>query len=317
MPSRSKAPRTSQAPDGTRQRWPRWPRRPAQPGFPKGETVTVVFHGLLAFCYNRRGEGEVGVYNGSEVHQLSLEVWEGTEGKGSLIYSYPVGQASHLAPDLVLEVNGPSLPGVWYYQPSEVFERLSSPQPEEKDFRWIVDLENGEFYGRKLEKNPDAFKPKLRLKHGLFYTYRKTNSTFKVRKAQSGSERPLGQIAHLVGANIYLARGGYAALRLGDQELRFNQRPGKKYEIHFKNDCEGEYEPRHPTDKRRRNDFHCYFEAVDVPPGEEEYELILDRGGRAAGRRVQDLALVGGVEIRSTDDAPCASSGYGKSPGNP
>jgi hypothetical protein len=298
---------------------------------PPNPKVIVLFHGLMAFTYNQSGFCEIGIHNQSLEHELAILVFEvNDESKpAKLIYEYKVGRPGDLPVDVVrIDVKKPSEKGAKFFKPhAGVFNR-QNPSENEGDFRWVLDLEGPEFYNRPLVKKTETLQPRILIKHGVFYTAVKTDSTFK--RSAPFDEEDLGNVAYLIGANIYFEADGQAALRIGKENLVFNYVPdGRKYLVLFLNLCHEQvcdYNEESPI-KERRNDFYLYYKSFDIPSGHEEYELIwTDKPSVSSSEaevktsRFSYLNRLKNVLARlgytlSTDEAPCGGVAFSRSDG--
>src|ERR1044071_525673 len=306
--------------------------------------VLIGFHGLMSFAHHRGGFCEVGIHSTAPNHKLGIFVVEITDifftnlrmqsaaSKPNIVYKY-VGHAASFPEDVVrIEVSKPQTPGVSYYKYAIDAGRSDewAIKGAEYDFRWIIDFENEELYKTQVKKKAGVFRPKLRIKAGVFATLLLTPRRFQFRTPYVESEpRPVG---FFFGASIDLKANGFVAIKIGNQEVLLNK--GKRYYVHIDNGCPRElcaYNPHSPI-KEKRNDFHHYYDVVKGPDYDDECELVCvdcrrdeepDEEGQAAEapslmeqRRsnVEELLELLGV-ILSDDDSPCGATGFGDSGG--
>lgn len=321
---------------------------PATGSFPGGDRFVVLsFHGLMGFAYNQEHRYcEVGVHCKAPHHEFRIEVYEYEVGqkKGKLVYRRKFGKAEYAPMDYIrIDIVNPWARGVNFYMPPsyKIDAQTEEVTADDNDFRLVPDLEGPLFYERRLKKKSGAYKPKMHIKHGTFYTLSSTTKGF--RREAPNDAKPLGKVARIVAANISLNQDGYVALRIGDEEVRLAPEPlsgsppqGKFYIAHFDNSCDQfdcDYKPKSPK-KEKRNDFYLYYETFEIPSDKEEYELHLGQTSAQdeaesgehevtspplADVGVEALTFIASaipfLEARSNDEAPCGGSGYGKSEG--
>lgn len=321
---------------------------PATGSFPGGNRfVLLAFHGLMGFAYNQEHRYcEVGVHCKASHHEFRIEVYEFNVGddKGKLVYKRKFGKAEYAPMDYIrIDIVKPWVRSVNFYMPPnyDINDQNGEVTADDNDFRLVPDLEGPQFYDRRLKKRSGAYKPKMHIKHGTFFTLLPTTREF--RRESPNDEKKLGKIARIVGTSISLKPEGYVALRIGDEELRLSPEElsesppqGKFYLALFDNSCdqrECNYDWK-SAKKEKRNDFYLYYETIEIPPDKEEYELRL--GGTSteakeeskerevanpplADAGVKALTFMAGLipflEEFANDEAPCGGSGYGKSGG--
>lgn len=292
--------------------------------FIEDPTVRIVFTGLLTFCHNKpSGDCEVGVHNASD-HFLHVMVWENDQ----LVQNWTGHAATIATQSYFVYGRGPSVGPVGFYQPTTAFNR-GSGQP--RDFRWIVDLENSEFYGyrggrRSLPKVGQIVKPRVRLNTGLFHTAWRTCREFQRQDihASNGSIIPMGSIASYLGVNIKLGTSDSAVISLpGYSNPMITAQ--KKYYILFANTCDRpDCADPNSSDPREQNDFFHHLATFTRNVGEPSFYLM-PQGPPCADPHDPsntDLGLPASPELklkdyRVSDRAPCASAGFGEGGGLP
>ena len=95
-----------------------------------------------------------------------------TSSDGASIFSVPIPQLGRKGVIWSLEFPNSNSQGVSFYQ-SEPFDR-NGDVGDEKDSRWLVDLENAEFYHRQLSMKSDQVSLVLRTTGSEFYTKKRT-----------------------------------------------------------------------------------------------------------------------------------------------
>lgn len=301
--------------------------------FPSGDpAVLLMFHGLMSLAYNPDGGFcEVGIHAQSPHHEFKIVVKDSL-ANGNLLQTYEFGPGQNWPTDTIeFDVVSPSTEGVGFFMPPGFVRDPQSGRmvSDNRDFRLIPDFESPDFYDVHLEKVPGAFRPRIRFSNGVFFTLMPTVSRFK-RVAENES-LPLGPIARIIGAYVYLNDDGFIELRIGTEPpLRLLAAGGKKYSILFDNSCQNcSYNPTSAA-KEERNDFFLYYNTLEIPANRQEYELILDGSAppivvpqsltpaRASGAKIASSfrPLVDGVvSPQSNDNTPCGPTGFGQSGG--
>jgi len=195
------------------------------------------------------------------------------------------------------------------------YQRTDRIDPQ--DFRLLPDIEGPDFFdvSTPLLKLTGFYDQKLIIERGVFYTAETTVSTFR-RSDVLGAPLQLGPIAYLVGVKINLASNEYAQLVLqpkpGGPSIPprvFRPQFGLR-EIHISNTCFKDGQPCEDSD------FHHHFKSLENPQHRQRFLLetaieVRHEHPCAAQKRFDDY------DLRSTDPAPCASAGYGQTPGLP
>jgi hypothetical protein len=277
------------------------------------ESVKLVFTGLMALSRNQAGECVVDFYSkesNQHKHHLMINIYK-KQGNSC----QPPEEIRVEGQTLSLVVIDPELlNGVHFFQPP----LMADGSKHDNDFRYMPNLEGPEWYQQPLTRKAGFYSPTLVVPHGLFYTLRKTSSTFRRQKPEGDDVLEVKNIADYVGANIYLKPGGKVELNIGGTVKVLQQATNVKYEIHFVNhckdkatgnDCEKEFKPYHLTDKTKRNDFYMNFEALEGLSPESEYHLIIEKKGTP--KRPDICRTV----ARATDEAPCSAVGFGGTDG--
>lgn len=286
---------------------------------PANETIKIFFHGLLSFSHfteNNSDENwcEIGVHNASQSHNLQIKIYDLTLPYSErLIHSYAPANTKSIK-DRVFTLEVPNIiPAVSYFQPNG-FNRQED-QGDEKDFRWIVDLESSEFYNQELVKVTDVIMPRFHIKIGTFYTLYKSKSKYK--RVANGRDNGLeiGRIAYYMGANIYLDADHPAILTI-DKEIRLD--PSKQYIIGITNNCEERNYFANNEESRTDTDFVEYYKTFQLPSGTDRYDLMY------TNRFKEDFdvnQLIGQNRMRghkrANDATPCGVVGHGQSNGLP
>jgi hypothetical protein len=274
------------------------------------QSVKLIFSGLMAF-FKDRNTCVVGFHskeNGKHRHHLRIRVYRIEADTCALMP--PEIQVTPGTPMELKVIDPDVLNGVYYLN----LPQLPDGTRHESDFRNVPDLEGPDWYKKDLEPQRDVYDPKLIVENGLFYTHKRTTSTFRRQTSDGNDVLEVGGIADYIGTNIYLKPGGEVKLTVGAQPpISLPQAAGVQYEIQFYNhcfnklkskDCAGEFKPYHLTDKTERNDFYMNYEALQNPQADEYLLVIAARGPRSAPE-------ICGSPGRATDEAPCAGVGFG------
>jgi len=277
--------------------------------------VTVVFRGLLTFCFNGGTSCEVGVLNefftGQE-HDFLFRKWIKSPQcpREPKIFNKPVNTFE-------LRVNKPlpGFDGVFFFGQNP-FVRTGASN-HRNDFRWMIDFES-DLYSAPVPKKTGKITPRLGINKGVFYTHQKTLSKFNGVPSSGSGQIKLGggSVAEVMAANIYLAAGGFVEIIIDGVPVdTLSPTTGTSFQVDVFNLCDPsphpacDFLPAHPTDKRKRNDFYMYYNAVDLSGGLEEYQLM-------AVLPPAQATPITGICTRpgehSTDPAPCGPAGFGQ-----
>ena len=292
--------------------------------------VTVVFRGLLTFCFDGPNNCEVGVLNINTIeptqpHDLAFRKWIKTgvptpvcpaNAEPARVYPTP-------ANTFELRVNGPhpSVNGVFFIGGNSFNRAAINNHPQ--DLRWMIDFESTDIHNFVVPKFGNRVTPRLTINKGVFYTHHTTLTKFvALPSSGSGDPKILGSIAEVMAARIYLdASGSVDVIIDGNTEETLSPAAGE-HQIDVFNLCNPathagcRYLAAHPTDKKRRNDFYLYYEAINrtgvdengnpVPPV-EEFQLM-------ASFPTVDSTITGicrRIGESGTDPAPCGPGGFG------
>ena len=295
------------------------PRKSAFPTAPV--SVTVVFRGLLTFCFDGATGCEAGVlqtdpfFPGQE-HDLTFRKWTKAMGRCPSdpdplpIYPKPLSSFE-------LRVNGsiPEVNGVFVLERDPFIRVGTGNHPN--DFRWMIDFES-DLYDVQVPKIPGRVGPRLTIDRGVFYTHHTTLTKFNAHPSTGSGQVKLrgGSIAEVMAARIYLDAGGSVDVIVDGQLVdTLRQGPGLEYQIDVFNLCsrsshpDCDYLPAHPTDKTKRNDFYMYYNTINThlrSGGVEEYHLMAviptsDSEIRGICKRAPEFG---------TDPAPCGPVGF-------
>lgn len=241
---------------------------------PPNPTVIIRFTGLVAFCFDiQLGHCQVGIHSKTDDHELRLRfVKKGPDPDNQSEQMLTISHAIiRQASDLWLDVEGEPSPKQRTAEPF-IAGRNDEPPTDPHDFRHVVDLEGEHFYNRRLKIKEGILTPILFVANGLFYTAAMTShkyiaKTISADGVGTGSGHRLGRVAADVGANIYLDHASQAlVLRAGEKggaELfRLGREENTVYEITIEN--------RDIPHAAAGRDFHYYYDAFELDPGESK-----------------------------------------------
>lgn len=304
---------------------PRWcDNLPAAPQYPH---VKLIFEGLTGIARRKVGNKtvcDIGFHSRGDSpihHHLEISAYNNAVNPDNCTHVYTT-PANEKIKKIELKVTQPRVVDqTFFYQRGRACSRQDLFCYE--DFRWIVDFESDYLHGRELEKNKNVYSPTLRVEYGIFYTLRKTASTFRAQTEDGQYVCYLGNVMDMMGANIYIEPGSYVELIVDNKTPTYKiSAPG---EIYFKNHCmqtnspnpKGycEFNPHNLKDKKKRSDFFLNYKAFDRNDS-PEYQLyiaetheqttipnvICERSRLDPGKKDPQ---------RGNDEAPCSGVGYG------
>lgn len=190
-------------------------------------TITIVFRGLMVFRSNADTDSmEIGILRADNHIPRILTI------KNSVLYSVDVIPTELLdsGKPWKLAAIDPDQPGVrTYTNENSTFDRKT--HGDDKDFRWIMDLEGNEFYGRDLsaEMATKKLMPIISVPQGEFYTRLKSPWLHRWTAPEEPTE--FGAVAAAIGCDIQLG-GERVDLYVGNERVfTFPNEPNTIYEI--------------------------------------------------------------------------------------
>lgn len=288
---------------------PEWPILSTPPNS-ENPGVRLIFQGLMVFCHDGK-ECDIGLFRDDNRHRLEIEIFENCVK----IFSTTDVNNPVFIRNASIKIDGEGSGVSFFHQglPSD-FNRITG---HKNDFWWLLDLDA--IYGKKLDKDKTFSKTKLTVKHGVFYTYQRTNSTFRGVGGPFSSSEDFEYIAKIMAADIVPAPGQSVSLKINGHDVFYPLKPAPdtKYEVYFNNECWT------PNGKKcKESDFHLNFKATKLGPN-EKFDLKVKVEGkddpppnlcitREYAARITDAA-----GQRGTDAAPCMGVGFGKGGGLP
>lgn len=263
--------------------------------------VKLIFAGMCMFGY-KGNEARVVFHRGDgNMHKLKIMVSE----KGRRCTDiYSIGDGSQQADIGTIDVGIKSKSSNVNFFVGADFKREDNIG-DQLDFRWLIDLEGADGFKKELPKTDEKFSAKMKVRHGIFYTYQRTNATFD---AQGGpfSGRHFGHIAKVMAANIApLSDGESVYLHInGVNVLPYPLTNKAQYEIYFFNEPE----------TASYNDFDMVFDAFQIDPGEKFKLVRVTRGSEEPTRGLcHNLPFV----KKGSDEAPCMGGSFSSGKGFP
>ena len=266
----------------------------------RGPSLTIIFRGLMALRQDTEENTlAVGILRAPE-HEFTVQVLEKSP-QGISTYSLPMNQRMGAKSDTWLVEAPAQTNGVTYYQ-NGVFDRKKG-LGDIRDFRWLVDLEGKEFYGRKLARDQRQMGVEVKFSNGEFYT--KTTTRALERKLGAKTFEYFGRVAQEIATDVFLENGDFVltSQASGREILRLQQKPDTTYELVFDNSPL-------PTQHLAMGASHFQYYYGLFPMSKSqwyEFRVIPPQAG-STGR---NLNVVEFAHPPATDEAPCMSVGYG------
>jgi len=260
------------------------------------KTITIVFRGLMVFNY-QKGRMEIGFINGLPPKAENSHHHEGT----------PDDHANHLPvhiPRILTMRNGilasildlrnrdeldtirnweikatdVADPQVKIFKDGADFNRLASPAPNPRDFRWIADLEGPDLHNRKLSRELDTRQllMVLYVRHGEFYTKMKSPAFRRVRVNPPPEEIEFGSTAAVTGCDISIETGSVNLVAGGAGSVfLFNEsaEEGTIYEI---SNAPPDVPADAPTPPDEGGHFHMFYDKLFNNKPADQFDLIRD-----------------------------------------
>ncbi len=277
--------------------------------------ATIYFHGFLAMCFDGDKQCEVGVNSRASDHHLNVQVRK----RGTLL---PCDAVELLLPDgfvdsankrtMNIEVKNPKIGGVYVYTPGSPEAPVEDPVNDRYSYtHYSFDLESDEMHGTLIKKLSDVLWPRFHIDNGLFYTYKVSESDFKLKKKNTGDpvrERIIGLV---LAVDIYLNHLGTIEFKCNGEDeprLKLIEDGTAKYEIAISNSCRTTAKP------KVRTEFYRYYNHIIDPSDpvmSDRFELDLKnpKGPHTAVR--YGPCDMGDFDF--SDPAPCLPVTFGRS----
>jgi hypothetical protein len=196
--------------------------------------------------------------------------------------------------------------GISYYQ-NGVFDRQKGVG-DTRDFRWLIDLEGKEFYGRRLAIDRQHMGVEVKFSAGEFYT--KTTTRPLQRKLGANTFEYFGRVAQEIATDVFLEEGDFVltSQATGKEILRLQQKPDTTYELVFEN-----APPPMQHAGMGANHFQYYYGLFPMPKSQWYEFRVVPRGLSQTG--LNERNLVEFAHPPASDESPCSAVGYGGSSG--
>lgn len=229
--------------------------------------VTLILKGLLAIFVNE-GETEctVGMLNSSPPHhdrRISI--------KNALIEDTPLEvilKPPQIKSKLRLEVENVSQTKITFYEKNAPINRQAQPKGEKLPFRWVVDLEHPELYGRAIGAKKNGFTPLLTFKKGELFTKSVSLGSLFTQTGVFVLE-DFGYVANVIGVEVSLDQADSKAVFYNGGDAYPLADP---YKVEIFHDI--------PDDKPHPplvTDANHYYKAVGLGLSEAERILFMSR----------------------------------------
>jgi len=274
----------------------------ARPGS-RGPSLTIIFRGLMALRQDREEHTlGVGILLAPE-HEFTMQVLEKSP-QGVSTYSIPANQLMSSNGDTWLAAVADEKSGVTYYQ-NGVFDRKKGVG-DNRDFRWLIDLEGEEFYGRKLATDRQHMGVEVKFSNGEFYA--KTTTRPLERRIGDKTFEYFGRVAQEIATDVFLEGGDFVltSQASGKEILRLKQKPDTTYELVFDNSP-----PPMQHSELGTNHFQYYYEFFPMPKSEWYEFRVIPPAVVQTGLKGRNLNLVEFAHPLRLDEIPCAPLGYG------
>jgi hypothetical protein len=261
----------------------------------RGPSLTIIFRGLMALRQDREEHTlAVGILRAPE-HEFTVQVLE-KSAQGITTYSIPMNQLMGSKNDTWLVEVPAQRNGVSYYQ-NGVFDRKKG-LGDIRDFRWLIDLEGKEFYGRTLAINQQHMGVEVKFSSGEFYT--KTTTRPLQRKLGGNTFEYFGRVAQEIATDVFLEDGDFVltSQASGAEILRLKQKPDTTYELVFENNPSP---MQHPA--MGANHFQYYYGLFPLPKSQwYEFRVLPPALSQTKGR---NLNLLEFAHPPRSDEIPC------------
>jgi hypothetical protein len=269
----------------------------------RGPSLTIIFRGLMAF---RRDHEEqtlaMGILPAPE-HEFTVQVLEKSP-QGISTYSIPMNQLMGSKSDTWLVEIPAQRSGVSYYQ-NGVFDRKKG-LGDIRDFRWLIDLEGKEFYGRTLAIDRRHMGVEVKFSSGEFYT--KTTTRPLQRKLGGNTFEYFGRVAQEIATDVFLEDGDFVltSQASGAEIFRLKEKPDTTYELVFEN---APPPTQHPA--MRADHFQYYYGFFPLPKSQWYEFRVVPPALSQTGLKGRNLNLMEFAHPPSSNEAPCGGAGYG------
>ena len=273
--------------------------------YPSGTpAATVYFSGLLCVFFNGDEECTVAV-NKAPSHILQLGIWK--KGRCDKI-GFEFKESFQ---EIKINVTDPVEKGVFVYAPP-TGSTATSDRHRYSYVEYSLDMESPRLHNSLLIKKTENLWPRFYLNNGLFSAYKLSESRFAMQRAKEVQQ--IGAIGLALAADIFVNDGGSIEFIVDNTTplLSLPWTIGDEYEIAITNSCTGKvFDPR-SRDPKLRNDFHHYYEVLDVLPAHQFQLVNVDVHGESGPIKLGECVVRDDHPV--SDPSPCQHLGFGKTP---
>lgn len=240
-------------------------------------TVTLILRGLMVICVNENEtECTVGILNSPPpLHFLKIIFRETPIGG-------PTTESELLQPqiknNLRLDAENISQTKITFRDPNASINRQLEPTAANRtSFRWVVDLEHAELYGRRIGARRTAFNPILTFRKGELFTRMPSSNHLFTQRGLFFFE-DFGFVASAVGVQLTLDQPPHSRIVFYNGGDAYDlSEPDTNYEVEIIHDA--------AIHSEVVTDANHYYKALGSGLSEAERILFMSRGepGQPAG----------------------------------
>jgi hypothetical protein len=270
--------------------------------------IRLVFAGMVCFTYKKK-EGRAVFHRDDTHHNMEVIVYD-RNGCREIFHDRGLPKTTKMDIRIKDKSNDDKSSDAKFFRAPD-FKR-EDLKGHANDFRWLLDLENPPFSDIKFDRKEDKFSTKLKVRHGTFYTYKHTGSTF----LNENTGMKLGYLPKVMATDIKLEPGECLSFKINGKEVL----PPKtcsdaKLEIFFLNEC--------ADDTCKKGDFDMTFEALENP---KKFTIKVDTKDpngptsdlcKAVPSSTRGVPHDRDKADRLNDEAPCMGGGFGGGGGFP
>lgn len=205
---------------------------------PLDPTIKIIISGLVVSAIKDKNDfAEIGALVDSRCHKARLKVRKRAPGvPEKTIHRFDADKG------ISLLVEKTSRTKVETFEGAASFDRLTG-SGDERDFRWLVDIEIDLHQGREYTPKKDSLNPIFQVQKALFYTDERSEQRMMIKRGLDKSKL-FGKTAEIVAANVYLDQLQSKAVLMADGEeiLTIDASDvvqGIRYTIEFDCTCPG------------------------------------------------------------------------------
>lgn len=279
-------------------------------------SATIYLHGLMCLCFDSANSCTVAVAEAKN-HLLTFGVWN--KNNCETVDLTSLGAFDELAINVVR--SGATVKGVNVYNGARFSTEKGGTFPDEDRWSYVDHcLDIGKAHCKTLKAQSGKLKKRFHIGNGLFSACRLTEVAFELRNPADPTKPPFNnKIGIVLAVDIFLNDKDVIEFKVtkgGTGVKSIVWRTGHAYEIKIDNSCssktgECKFDPR-STDETKRNDFHWYNKAVQVPANFNLWSTDPDTGSELFPK-IGHCPFTGPF----SDRAPCMPVGLGMTkPGN-